>query len=206
MTQLVNILTEPARSHEREMTQCLSRNLLATRRGFELSQDQLARRSGVSKGTIVQIEQGRGNPSIGSLWRLAAALGLSVEDLVSAARPADARIAAAASAKTLWRGPRGGTGKLLIGTSGPDMLEFWHWRLAPGERHESAGHSPGTREILNIAKGALRLELGGRSYEIGAGSSIAFAADERHAYACKGKTPTVFAMVVDEPGALRSKL
>ncbi|MER9140028.1 helix-turn-helix domain-containing protein [Mesorhizobium sp. M0830] len=47
-----------------------------------MSLDALARRAGLSKGTVVAIEQAKANPSVGVLCRLAFAFSLSVTDLL----------------------------------------------------------------------------------------------------------------------------
>jgi len=170
---------------------------------MHLSQDQLAVRSGVSKGTIVQIEQGHANPSISSLCRIAVALGVSVEDLVSAPSRTAAKIVVAREAKLLWRGRHGGSARLLIGTTGPNMLELWSWELAQDERYQSDGHSSGTREIIHVSRGTLRIEIAGEIFEIKAGSSATYEADQAHAYCGRARGLTVFTMVVEEPGSRR---
>jgi len=47
----------------------------------ELTQQQLADRVGVSRQTIVSIERGRYNPTVGLALALAHALGVTVEDI-----------------------------------------------------------------------------------------------------------------------------
>jgi len=47
----------------------------------EMTQQELADRVGSTRQTIFSIEKGRYNPSVGLALRLAAALGVKVEDL-----------------------------------------------------------------------------------------------------------------------------
>lgn len=52
-------------------------------RGSAISQRELARRTGLSPGTIGQIEQGRHEPRLGTLLALRGALGVSsIEELL----------------------------------------------------------------------------------------------------------------------------
>ncbi|HET6727963.1 MAG TPA: helix-turn-helix transcriptional regulator, partial [Jiangellaceae bacterium] len=51
-------------------------------RGWSL--DTLAARSGVSKGVLVALERGSGNPNLGTLIRVAESLGLPITQLVEA--------------------------------------------------------------------------------------------------------------------------
>ncbi|MEZ5774675.1 MAG: helix-turn-helix domain-containing protein [Hyphomicrobiaceae bacterium] len=177
----------------------VGRRVVAARKRLGLSQDELASASGASKGTIVQIEQGRANPSIASLCRLAVALGLSVEDLISEPVGTSVQVILAPEPRMLWNGPEGGSAHLLIGTRGANMLELWQWRLADGERFDSPGHTIGTREIIAVEEGALAIEVGGTSHIVRAGAAASFEADRPHAYIGRGSSVTLFKMVVEEP-------
>jgi putative transcriptional regulator len=46
-----------------------------------LRQEDLARQVGVSRQTIISIENGRYNPSLELAWKLSRALGTKIEDL-----------------------------------------------------------------------------------------------------------------------------
>lgn len=206
MTKAVNISTDALGVARAEaLTTAVGRRVGEARRKLGLSQDQLAALSGASKGTIVQIEQGRANPSITSLCRLAVALEMSVEDLVSAPEPAGALTVVSTDPKLLWTGPLGGSASLIVGTRGPNMLELWQWKLGAGERYESPGHSPGTREILSVEKGKLGLEIAGHVEVIPAGAAAVFDADRPHTYIGRGTGVTAFTMVVEEPEAPRRR-
>jgi putative transcriptional regulator len=57
-------------------------NLVRELRGAAgLRQEDLARRVGVSRQTIISIENGRYNPSLELAWKLSRALGTTIEDL-----------------------------------------------------------------------------------------------------------------------------
>lgn len=61
----------------------VARNLVAARQRLMLTQEALAQRSGVSRPVIAHIERQARNPSLQTLARLAVALDLSVEALLS---------------------------------------------------------------------------------------------------------------------------
>lgn len=149
---------------------------------------------------LVVIEQGRANPSIAILCRLAASLRMSVEDLVRVEerRPDAVRVMEADDARVLWRGAKGGSASLLVGSEGPDMLELWRWTLFAGDRFESQPHGAGTLELLTVTRGTLALEVEGIVHRVRAGSSLAARTDRAHSYACFGRGRTAFTMVVFE--------
>jgi transcriptional regulator with XRE-family HTH domain len=202
VTMAVNILTDRRSRPDGaavELNGAIAARIAALRKRRRLSFDELAARSCVSKGMLVQIEQARANPSIATLCRLAAALRVSVADLVASDAGAGSAVRVAANAaRILWTGPKGGSAALLVGSQGPDMLELWHWTLQPGERYESRPHSAGTRELVHVVAGTLAMEVDGTTHLIEAGTSACAATDRPHAYACNGRKRTRFTLVVSE--------
>ncbi|MBP2703262.1 helix-turn-helix transcriptional regulator [Microbispora sp. RL4-1S] len=165
-------------------------------RGMTL--DELAARSSVSRGMLVQIEQGRTNPSVNTLTRIADALGVTVARLVEVADTPVVRVVDAAEVVTFAH-PGSGSARLLVGTDAPAILELWDWRLGPGEHHDGDAHPAGTREMLTVLDGELTLTVYGHSHTIGVGGAVVFSADRPHRYANDGAAPLRFVMVVTEP-------
>src|SRR5947208_354295 len=191
---------------EARLLSVLSGRIKARRRDRGLSLDRLAALADVSKGVLVQIENGEANPSIATLCKVAAALGASVADLVQVSTEQPAEVLPAGAPRLLWRGPKGGTATLLVGASGPDMLELWAWELRPGERYDAPAHPEGTQELIHVSQGGLALAFGEVRYVVRAGGSAVAHTDRPHAYACDGSKPVRFTMVVAEwhsPEALR---
>lgn len=205
MTKKVNIKPNEfgEASSESVVTAAVANRISALRKAENLTFDALARRAGVSKGTLVQIEQERANPSIATLCRLAAALGVSVAELVAPAGEAQSsvNIVKANDARILWTGPNGGSAVLLAGTKGPDMLEMWQWELKPGERFDASRHGRGTRELIHVTSGKLFLEVEGQGTIIAVGATAVAQTDRPHGYANLGKFPVHFVMTVHEPAS-----
>jgi len=185
-------------AEDRQLVKLLSERIRTRRQDRRLSLDRLAALADVSKGALVQIEAGDANPSIATLCKLAAALGASVADLVQVSSAHPAEVLPASAPRLLWRGPKGGTATLLVGSAGPDMLELWTWELRPGERYDAQAHPVGTQELIHVESGALTLAFGEVSYVIKQGGSAVAHTDRPHAYACDGKRSTHFTMVVSE--------
>lgn len=57
------------------------RNLRTVRAFRDMSQDELAEKSGVNQATIAMLERGHRQPRRGTVEKLAAALGVAVETL-----------------------------------------------------------------------------------------------------------------------------
>jgi transcriptional regulator with XRE-family HTH domain len=167
---------------------------LRTGRGWSL--DELAGRSGVSKGMLVQIEAARTNPSVGTLARVADAFGVTVARLLEPAADRSVRVSDYDEAPVLWRGGRGGTARLLRGLN---EVELWDWRLAPHEAYASDDHQPGTREVITVLAGSVTVSVGGEEYVVHTGQTIDLAADRTHGYQNLTDASARFTMLVTMP-------
>src|ERR1700746_903528 len=99
-----------------DITVAVARTLQALRADRGWSLDQLAARSGVSKGVLVAIEQGKSNPNLATLARIGDAFGVPVTRLVETSGAPGVTITDETAFRTLWHGPRGGTGVIVGAT------------------------------------------------------------------------------------------
>lgn len=188
-----------AEETERELGNALARRIRLLRGERQLSLDALAQRAGLSKGTVVALEKGKANPSIAVLCRIAAALSLSVTDLLTDPTPEmqDLPIERT-SPVTLWSSPAGSTAKLNAALTGATMFELWSWTLMPGDTFEADAHSPGTRELVAVICGSLVVTVGDLPITLCAGEAVRLLTDRPHSYACAGDAPVEFSMAVLE--------
>lgn len=187
---------------EEQLGSVLAARIGTLRQDRKLSLDALAKLAGVSKGTVVALEQGKANPSIGVLCRLAAAFSVSVSDLVSDPLPASSEVAVEqTTGNTLWTSAKGSEARLLASTSGRTMFELWAWTIMPGDGSHADAHSPGTRELISVDQGSLRITVGNEVLTLSAGESARLITDQPHSYVAAGDVPAVFTMAVLEYGA-----
>lgn len=178
---------------EELVSQSLAEAVRRLRAARSWTLDELARRSGVSRRLIVQIEQRDANPSIGTLLRVADALGVTLTDLVTEQERSLVGVRAPSDAMELWQGPAGGRALLEV-SRGP--LELWSWTLQPGESHISDAHNASALELVKVRKGTLTLEVGDKSVQVKAGQSAWFDASRQHAYRNARSTQVTFTLVV----------
>ncbi|MGP4115128.1 helix-turn-helix domain-containing protein [Streptomyces sp. 4N509B] len=181
-----------------QLTQALAHNLkrLRTERGFTL--EALATRAGVSRGMLIQIEQARTNPSVGTVVKIGDALGVSVQTLLKE-RDLTVRLVHADQAVRLWSTEAGSHSILLAGTEAPGPLELWQWRLMPGEGSDSDAHPVGTTELIHVTDGVLTLVVGDNEHQVPAGTSATFPSHVAHSYRNNGSEPVEMTMAVSVP-------
>jgi transcriptional regulator with XRE-family HTH domain len=183
-----------------DVATAVGRNVRALRQQRRMTIDALAAAAGISRGTVIQIETARGNPSIATLAALAAALRVGVTSLIEDATEPRVTIRRAAEAATLWSSAAGSNAVFRIGTDPPDVVELWDWTLQPGDGFDGEAHPMGTQEVLSVLSGRLGLRVGGTEQQLDTGDSVLFQAHAPHRYSGIGDGPVRFVMVVLQPG------
>ncbi|KNB53854.1 helix-turn-helix domain-containing protein [Streptomyces caatingaensis] len=183
------------------LTQSLARNLKHWRAERNFTLDALAARSGVSRGMIIQIEQARTNPSVGTTVKLADALGVSIATLLDQEQTEPVRLVPAGQAVRMWTTGSGSHNLLLVGAEAPGPLELWEWHIAPGDGSSSDPHPPGSVEIVRVTAGTLTLVVDGQEHAVPAGGAATFDAGLPHGYRNDGTEPVEMTMVVSVPPA-----
>lgn len=181
------------------LTQSLARNVKRWRaeRGFTL--DTLAARAGVSRGMVIQIEQARTNPSVGTVVKIGDALGVTITTLLDHESGPKVRVVQPEQAVRLWRTEAGSHYSLLVGTEAPGPLELWQWHVAPGDSSSSDAHPPGTHELIHVTQGVLTLTVDGVEHLVPAGASASFEANVPHEYGNRGPEVMEMTMAVSVP-------
>jgi transcriptional regulator with XRE-family HTH domain len=158
----------------------LAGNLRRLRIASHLSLSELARATGLSKGTLSGIESGRANPTVETLAGLAAALQVAVVELLEEPPLGEVRVARAAGARFVRRD---GVGRRALETLGPGGgLEIAEIALDARRLQEAGPRAHGTRASVYVLDGTLIAGPVERSTELGAGDYIAFPADVPHVY------------------------
>ncbi|HJZ28676.1 MAG TPA: XRE family transcriptional regulator [Streptosporangiaceae bacterium] len=182
-----------------DLTTAVAGTLRALRADRGWSLDQLAARSGVSKGVLVALEQGRSNPNLATLARISDAFGVPVTQLVDVGGEPAVRISSPDASRVLWRGPSGGTGTIVGATDPPWAVELWRWEVMPGEEFGGDAHAPATREMVWVETGRLTLTVAGERHAVEPGQCARFPAGRPHRYSNDGQEPARFTMVVVIP-------
>jgi len=156
----------------------LAANAKRLREARGLSQQQVARLAGIPRPTWGSLESGGANPTLAVLKRAAAALQVSIEELIGPPRTA-ARLFAAAEVPVRRR--QGAVLRPLLPESIPG-LDIARMELAPGGHLSGIPHTPGTREYLTCERGRIELVASGERFELGPGDAVVFRGDQRHSY------------------------
>jgi XRE family transcriptional regulator, regulator of sulfur utilization len=168
-----------------EMAGRVAENLRGQRKRRAMSLDELAQVTGVSRAALSQIETRKTNPTIGVLWKIASGMGIAFADLIGETR-AELAVLRRGEAQPLRSVDGKFESRPLMPASGIPQVEMYELRLAARARHVSEPHGPGTREIVVVLSGAMRMTVGDHSDDLGPGDSVVFDANKPHVYENSG--------------------
>jgi len=164
-----------------DLARRVAENLREHRKRRELSLDQLAHSTGVSRAALSQIETRKTNPTIGVLWKIASGLGVPFSDLIGESR-LSLSVLRRQDTQVLRSTDRKFESRPLVPPAGVNEIEMYELNLAARSRHASDPHGPGTKELVIVLNGALRLTVGDHTDELSAGDSVVFDANLPHVY------------------------
>jgi len=146
-----------------------------------VSLTELARRAGLAKSTLSQLEAASGNPSVETLWALAVALDVPFSRLVDPpTRPV--RVIRAGTGVTITS-ERATFSSTLLSACPPGARRDVHViALEPGPSRLAEAHSPGTVEHLVVTSGRIRGGPAGAEIDLDRGDYASFPGDVAHTY------------------------
>ncbi len=161
------------------------------RAGISLS--ELAKRAGVAKSTLSQLESATGNPSVETLWALGVALDVPFGSLVDPPRQTT-QVIRAGEGPTV-RAENSPYVATLLSTCPPNARrDLFLIQVEPGKARESDPHMPGTSEHLVVGTGRILAGPDDEPVELGPGDYMVYPGDVPHI--CKALEPGSTCVIV----------
>ena len=157
-------------------------NIRRLRAAAGLTLAELAAAARIGKSTLAQLESGRANPNVETLWAIAAALRVPFSRIVEEDRPA-LRVVRARDVPVMQSAETTGwAGRLLASSHGRGTFDLYSLDLEQGKARHADPHHDGVVEHLVVVSGRMRVGPATEPVELGAGDLVTFAADVPHVY------------------------
>lgn len=186
---------EPAPSPSSAPLDIIAASLKRERQRAGLSLSELAKRAGLAKSTLSQLEAGTGNPSVETLWALGVGLGIPFSRLVEPPGPR-VQIIRAGTGPVLPSDHARFTGTLLSSGRPNTRRDLYLATIEPGSARHADPHMTGSTEHVVAAAGRLRAGPADDPIVLEPGDYINFPGDEPHIY--EALAPNTFAVVMME--------
>lgn len=160
-----------------------------------LSLSELAKKAGIAKSTLSQLESASGNPSVETLWALSVALDVPFSRLVEPARP-KVQIIRAGEGPAVYSERADYVATLLASCPPSARRDIYLITAEPGSARESEPHMPGVVEHVVLCTGRARIGLIDDPVEVGPGDYVAYPGDLPHVF--EALEPGTFSVMVSE--------
>ncbi|MBC0855685.1 helix-turn-helix domain-containing protein [Pantoea stewartii] len=173
----------------------IASSLVRERQRAGLTLAEVARRAGIAKSTLSQLEAGNGNPGIETLWSLCVALNIPFARLME---PEANRL------QVIRRGEgpavaaeRADYKAVLLATCPPGARrDIYLLHIQPGSERRSQPHSPNTIEHLILTQGRALVGPTDSPVELAPGDYISYPGDTEHIF--RALEPDTLAVLVME--------
>lgn len=162
-------------------TEMVAASLKRERTRAGLSIGELARRAGVAKSTLSQLESGSGNPSIETLWALSTALGIQFSALLDAP-PSRVEVVRFGDGPVIGAADADYSATLLATAPPGSRRDVYLIRAEPGKPRVAAPHARGVVEHLVLSSGRARVGPSDAPVELGPGDYIVYPGDQEHVF------------------------
>jgi transcriptional regulator with XRE-family HTH domain len=167
------------------------------RRGRNLTLDELAGLSGVSRAMISKLERGEKNPTLVVAAKLAEGLGITLSTLAGIEARREV-IVVPRDRRMVMRDPETGFERQLLSPNflGPGV-EFVRNKIPPGSTSgEFPPHRKGVEEHIVVERGRLKAVLAGEEYLLDKGDAMYFEADIPHRFDNAGDAECTYYLVI----------
>ena len=161
--------------------QTIGARLRKIRTERNLSLDETAKLTGVSKPMLGQIERGQSTPSVTTLWRIATGLKTPLSAFLEGQQP-EYSVVDIQDSDIITEDYDRMKAFPLFAYDPIRNVEIFYIEFDKGCRHASEKHNDGVEEYILVLTGKLQLVLNGREILIGEKQAIRFRADMPHEY------------------------
>ncbi len=155
----------------------------------------LARRAGIGKSTLSELESGAGNPSLETPWALAVALGVPVSRLLDPPK-IHVNLIRAGEGPTLAAATADYRATLLDSAPPSGRRDLYRITAEPGEGRHSEPHMPGTIEHVILCSGHAIVGPTTSPETLQPGDYLSYPGDQPHTF--RALTPATTAVLIQE--------
>lgn len=178
----------------------VGKRLKAIRTDRNLSLEETARLTDVSKPMLGQIERGQSSPTITTLWKIAVGLKIPLSALLEEAEK-ECSVVDIRSKEPIIEADGKMQAYPVFSFDPSRNIEIYYIELAAGCQHTAKAHSAGVEEYVFVILGCMEMVVGDKKIVLQANQTLRFQADVAHAYNNPYSDPCVIYNMVFYPRA-----
>lgn len=178
-----------------EINLTFSNNLKHYREKKNLSLDNVSSLTGVSKSMLAQIEKGKANPTINTVWKIANGLKISFTELMTAPEK-DFEVITKEKVTVLTEDDGHYRNYPVFPFNDQRGFEIYRIELDPGSFLQAEPHPGGTQEFITVFSGEIEVAFLDQNLRAKTGEALRFKADTKHSYHNPSSEMTTINMVI----------
>ena len=164
------------------ITKNVSRNLKRIRKAREMSLEDVAKQTGISKSMLGQIERGVSTPTVETLGKIVSGLRVSFNSLISSVKNDIIIVNKIDLEPSYISKDEEYKAYEYFPYEEDRTFEIYMMNLQARSSYESDGHGENTYEYLTVLSGIVTIMVDGKSYTVTEENCIRFPTSSRHTY------------------------
>ncbi|MBW6410657.1 helix-turn-helix domain-containing protein [Clostridium weizhouense] len=160
-----------------------------------LSLDEVAKLTGVSKAMLGQIERGQSNPTVSTLWKIATGLKVSFSLFINEEKD-DLKVIHQNDITPILEDDKRMKLYPIFPFAADKGFEIFTIELELGCNHTSTSHNDGVEEYIIVNEGQLEINIDDKKFILKKGDSIRFMANKQHVYKNVNQGKSIFQNIV----------
>jgi len=160
-----------------------------------LSLDEVAKLTGVSKAMLGQIERGKSNPTVSTLWKIATGLKVSFSLFIDENQD-DLKVIDKNDISPIIEDNNRMKLYPIFPFDSNKGFEIFTIELEPDCNHISTPHNDGVEEYIIVTEGKIEMDINGEKFILQKDNSIRFMANKPHSYKNINNNKSVFQNII----------
>jgi len=160
-----------------------------------LSLDEVAKLTGVSKAMLGQIERGQSNPTVSTLWKIATGLKVSFSLFIDENQD-DLKVIYQNDITPIIEDNNRMKLYPIFPFDANKGFEIFTIELESGCNHISNPHNEGVEEYIIVTEGEIEMNINSKKFILQKGNSISFMANKPHIYRNTSEDRAIFQNII----------
>jgi transcriptional regulator with XRE-family HTH domain len=161
----------------------------------DLSLEEVAKLTGVSKAMLGQIERGKSNPTVSTLWKIATGLKISFSLFIDENQE-DLKVINQKDITPVIEDNDRMKLYPIFPFDANKGFEIFTIELEPDCNHVSTPHNEGVEEYIIVTEGEIEIDINNKIFKLQKGNSIRFMANCPHSYKNINQGRSVFQNII----------
>ena len=161
----------------------------------KLSLDEVTKLTGVSKAMLGQIERGKSNPTVSTLWKIATGLKVSFSLFIDENQD-DLKVIDQNDIRPIIEDNNRMRLYPIFPFDANKGFEVFTIELEPDCNHISTPHNDGVEEYIIVTEGKIEININDKKFILQKGNSIRFIANKPHSYKNINQDRSVFQNII----------